>query len=69
MKAVAVLDDDSVVVAGSVEGIWNGEPSLGGEDFAAVKLHSNGARLWHWQASPYHEISCSANNKTMIPRT
>lgn len=59
IRAVAALDDDCVVLAGFVNGIWNGEASLGTHDFAATKFDSNGTMQWYWHVSGHVEISSS----------
>lgn len=51
MYDVAAVGDGSVVMAGSTEGSWN-EDNEGGDDFAAVKLDSNGSVVWKWQVDP-----------------
>lgn len=63
------LDDDSIVAAGYVDGTWNGDASLGGQDFAAVKLLSNGTTVWSWRVSGHIEKSCVPADKTMMFRT
>lgn len=69
MKAVAALEDGSVVVAGYVNGTWNGVASLGLGDFAAVKLDSEGTKQWSWRVSGHPETSCSVTDKTTVLRT
>ena len=41
-------DNGSVILVGSTWGDWE-KSNQGGEDFAAVKLHTNGSILWKWQ--------------------
>lgn len=49
--AVAIADDESIVLAGTTHGSW-GSNNAGTSDFAAVKLNSTGQEVWRWQASP-----------------
>lgn len=37
-----------MVLAGSSKGVWNGI-NYGGQDFAAVKIDSDGTEIWRWQ--------------------
>lgn len=53
---IVALEDGSVVVAGFVNGTWNGEPSIGDRDFAAVKLDSNGTVVWRWRVSRQYTV-------------
>lgn len=69
MKAVAALEDGSVVVAGYVNGTWNGVASSGLGDFAAVKLDSDGTTQWSWRVSRHPETSYSATDETPMLRT
>lgn len=45
---VAVGKDGSALLAGSSTGSWDGI-HLGGRDFVAVKVDSDGKELWRWQ--------------------
>ena len=40
--------DGSVVLAGASSGNWSGL-NRGGQDFAAVKIDSDGNEIWRWQ--------------------
>lgn len=48
IRAAAVGDDDSIVLAGYSNGDWSGVGS-GLYDFVAVKLDGDGSELWRWQ--------------------
>lgn len=50
-EALAVVMDSNgnAVVAGSTEESWFSGSAVGQEDFAAVKLDSDGEVLWSWQ--------------------
>ncbi|CAN0076073.1 unnamed protein product [Pylaiella littoralis] len=48
LEGAAVGQDGGVVLAGSTFGNWDGISS-GANDFAAVKLDSDGNMLWKWQ--------------------
>lgn len=53
-EAAVMGDDDSVVLVGSINGIFRDEESSDSppsSDFAAVKLDSDGKELWRWQVS------------------
>ena len=45
--AIATVDG-SAVLAGYTAGLWNGTTNSS-DDFAAVKLDSNGTVQWRWQ--------------------
>lgn len=47
-NCVAVGKDGSAVLAGFSRGAWDGFIS-GSQDFAAVKIDSDGSELWKWQ--------------------
>lgn len=49
LKSVSATDNGSFVLAGYTTGVWSGEASAGGEDFAAVKLDADGVEVWRWQ--------------------
>ena len=51
-NAAALTHNNSVVLAGYTYGNWNG--NVGGGDFAAVKLDSEGNELWRWQVRYGH---------------
>lgn len=49
METAAVASDDTVILTGFSEGVWDGA-NAGGFDFVAVKLDvSDGTELWRWQ--------------------
>lgn len=45
---VVLVSKDFMVIVGSTEGNWDTE-NVGGLDFAATKLRSDGTILWRWQ--------------------
>lgn len=50
IRAVAIAEDDSVILAGGTPGNVSGT-SAGPSDFYAVMLDSEGEELWRWQVS------------------
>lgn len=49
----AAAVEDGVVLAGSTNREWSGvDSAFGEEDFAAVKLNTDGDEVWRWQVSP-----------------
>lgn len=52
MKAAATFDDGAVVLAGYTSGDWHTRTN-GGDDFAAIKLDTDGSVLWKWQVDGF----------------
>lgn len=50
LTSAAATDDGGVVVGGYTTGLYNGVDSEGRADFVAIKMDSDGAVEWHWQA-------------------
>lgn len=49
MRSVAISrEDDSIVLAGYTSGAW-ADTNKGPNDFAAIKLDSDGNEIWKWQ--------------------
>lgn len=49
----AAAVEDGVVLAGSTDGEWDGiDSAFGEEDFAVVKLSTDGEEVWRWQVGP-----------------
>lgn len=55
--AASMTNDGCFVLAGHTEGVFSGEASAGGEDFAAVKLDAEGQEVWRWQVRSFLNIS------------
>lgn len=61
-NALAMTDDDAVVIAGSTSCSGAGMRA-GGDDFVAFKVDMDGREIWRWQASIAEETSYSGNGR------
>lgn len=48
MWSVVVVEDGAIILAGETGGSWV-EETIGGMNFASVKLDREGNVLWRWQ--------------------
>lgn len=49
LSAVASVDEEGSVVMAGLTSLDFSDPSVGGNDFVAIKLDSGGTILWTWQ--------------------
>ena len=61
IRAAAVGEDGSVVLAGYSYGNWSGASAgdTRNADFVAVKLDVDGKELWRWQVLIKPKLSCA----------